>query len=169
MSNTVLFYRITDDSAVLNKSLTEDNLLGTLSTVKVKGNCGILHPSLVLKYDATIASANYCHIDAPYNRYYFLSPPVLSPGGRMTFTGSVDPLMSWKEEINALPVYVSRKESISSLGGNDKYRYLTDNTLPATCGNIIHTAIFDNSPFLEPDGADDYRYILTVVGGLNNE
>lgn len=165
MSNTVTFYRITDDSAVLNKSLTEDNTLATMSTVKVKGNCGILHPSLVLKYEASIAAANYCYIDDPYNRYYFLSPPVLSPGGRMTFTGTVDALMSWGSEIASLPVYVSRKEGIDG----SPYRFLADPTLPCTCGNVIHTAQFKNSPFLEPDGADDYRYILTVVGGLNQE
>lgn len=165
MSNTVTFYKITDDSAVLNKSLTEGNTLGTLSTVKVKGNCGILQPSLVLKYDASIAAANYCHIDSPYNRYYFLSPPVLSPGGRMTFTGTVDALMSWAPEIMKLPVYTSRKESIDG----SMYRFLADPTLPCTCGNVIHTAQFKNSPFTEPDGTDQYRYILTVVGGLNNE
>lgn len=165
MSNTVTFYKITDDSAVLNKSLTEDNTLATMQTVKVKGSCGILNPSLVLKYDASIATANYCHIDAPYDRYYFLSPPVLSPGGRMTFTGTVDALMSWKSEIEALPVYVSGKEGLST----DPYRFLADPSLPATCGNIIHTAQFTGSPFLTPDGADDKRYILTVVGGTNNE
>lgn len=166
MSNTVTFYRITDDSAVLNKNLNEDNLLGTLSTVKVKGNCGILSPSLVLKYDATLAPANYCHIDAPYNRYYFLSPPVLSPGGRMTFTGTVDALMSWKTEIESLPVYVSRREGIAT---TPEYNLLADPTLPCTCGNVIHTAQFKNSPFTEPDGTDQYRYILTVVGGISQE
>lgn len=164
MSNTITFYQITDDGKVLNKDISDAKKLGAV-TAKIKSNCSILSPSIVMKYDATYVAANYCHIDAPYNRYYFVSPPVLAPGNRMIFACTVDPLMSFRDQILAMNVYVSRKEKQST----DNYAYLADSTLPCTCGNILHTAKFSGSPFVNPEGAGERRYILTVVGGVAND
>lgn len=167
MSNTVKFYTVKDDTIVINKTLGDAT---TKTGVKIKGDCSVLSPTLVLKYDETLASANYCYIDAPYNRYYYLSPPVLSPGGKMTFMGSVDPLMSWKDDIESLSVIVSRKQRgrYAADSSTKDADYMADTKMPSTVVPSILTieadyAPFDGSPGLSP--GTKQCYVLTVTGG----
>lgn len=165
MSNEVTFYKITDDYREINKDITGTKYLGKLSTVKVKGTSGILTPTLVLKYDATYAGANYCYIDAPFNRYYFLSPPELAPGGRMVFSGSVDPLMSFKDEINALNVIIRRKT------GSNVKEIADGKAQTLTRPSILTIESTGGTEFVGMAAQDDdtlYHYILTVVGGADN-
>lgn len=161
MSNTITFYTVKDDTAVINKTLGTATVK---SGIKVKGDCSVLNPTFILKYDASLASANYCYIDAPYNRYYYLSPPVLSPGGRMTFTGSVDPLMSWKTEIDAMEVIISRKQREHY--SNSDVDYIADTKAQAVVQPSVLTVQADKTPFNTSIWSSHANYVLTVAGGL---
>lgn len=166
MSVTAKFYKITDDARVLNKTL------GTASdkTCKIKGTDSILTPTLVLKYDATIAACNYVYIPAPYNRYYFMSPPVLSPGGRMTIPCTVDPLMSNKSNIESLDVVVTRMERTQYNGAESDF--IDDNRAQALTIPNVHTVEADSTPFntqISSTATTGYTYILSVVGGVKND
>ena len=167
MSITAKFYKITDDSRVLNKTLGTP----TDSIITIKGSDSVLNPSITLRYDATLASYNYVYIPAPYNRYYFLSPPVISHGKRMTFNCSVDVLMSNKDKINNLDVLVTRMEREKYT--NSESDFIDDNRAQALTQPNVHTIKGDGTPFTTyNDGPpEDYgfQYILTVVGGAAND
>lgn len=161
MSNTVTFYKVTDDPIVINKTLGA--AIDTKTNVKIKGDCSILSPTLVMKYDASIAAANYCYIDAPYNRYYYLAPPVLSPGGRMVFASSVDPLMSWATDIGKLDVIVSRKQREQYQ--NSDVDYIADTKAQAVVQPSVLTVKADKTPFDTNVWSGHANYVLTVAGG----
>lgn len=160
MAVNVTFYKNASDPAALDKTITQ---IGETSVaVTVKGNCGILNPVLVLSYSAAIAEANYCYIDAPYSRYYHLSAPTLSPGKRMTFTGKVDPLMSFNSAIKDLNVYVARCEMRSEIA-----RYIADGLRPTAINPSVLTKAFSINPF--STGDTGRHYVLTVTGGHKND
>lgn len=167
MSITAKFYKITDDSRVLNKTL------GTPveKSITIKGSDSVLNPTITLRYDDTLADYNYVYLPAPYKRYYFLSPPVISPGKRMTWNCSVDVLMSNKGRIDELSVLVTRME-------REKYQYseadfIDDNRAQVVSQPNVHTieaslTNFKTSSTGTP-GDEGYQYVLAVVGGAKND
>lgn len=156
MSITATFYTISEDFLYLNKDVSSP--IGTADCT-IKSGCSVLNPALVLKYSDTIAAANYMYLPDPFNRYYFLNPPVLSPGKRMTISGQVDPLMSWADSIKSISCMIVRNESTI---GDDR-RYLTDTKMPVLSDDEVHNEIFLDSTF----GSESY--VLSVVGGIKND
>lgn len=165
MSVSVNFYKISDDPRVLKKTLG-DPLTNTPVAATVKDNCDILNPTLCLRYNATIAGANYMHIGAPFNRYYFIEPPVVGPGKRMWITGTVDPLFSWGEDIGKLNVLVTRNEALRTKEIADARAIATADT--TTCSAKFSGTSF-NTDEVDANMDSIYHYVLTVVGGLNNQ
>lgn len=157
MSITATFYKITEDSLYLTKDV-ESTVIGT-SSCNIKSACSLLSPVLVLKYNAEIAKANYMYLPEPFNRYYFLAPPVVSPAKRMTFSATVDPLMSWADAIKNVTCVVSRNETPTA---SDR-KYLTDTKMPVLSDDEVHNEIFLDSTF------GSSSYVLSVVGGAKND
>lgn len=160
MSITAKFYKITDDPRVINKTLGT----ATDKSITIKGVDSVLNPTLVLKYDATLATYNYVYLPAPYDRYYFLSPPVLAPGKRMTFGCSVDPLMSHKDDIEGLNVVVTRLERSRYADDDAKKNsdYISDNHAVGLVQPNVHTIKAVNTIF---STYKDWSYVMSVVGG----
>lgn len=167
MSITAKFYKITDDSRVINKTL------GTPvdKSITIKGSDSVLSPTITIRYDATLASYNYVYIPAPYNRFYFLAPPVISPGKRMTWNCSVDALMSNLAQINNLNVLVTRMERQAYQSSESDM--IDDNRAQVVAQPNVHTIEAFSSPFktsstgTPPDYG--FQYVLAVVGGAKND
>lgn len=115
----ITFYNNSSDTRKLNKSITR---LASVD-VKLKDNCSILRPRIILKRSTLTqyANCNYMYIPA-FNRYYFAEISALV-GDRVEITGNVDVLMSYANQIRALNVTVLRQEYMY----ND---YFIDNQLP---------------------------------------
>lgn len=156
MSIQATFYKVSEDTLYLTKNLS--GVLGTAACT-LKSACSLLSPVLVLKYNAELAEANYMHLPDPFNRYYFLSPPVVSPGKRMTFSATIDPLMSWADDIKNITCVISRNQTAS----RTDTRYLTDSNFPVLADAEVHNQIFLDSTF------GSSSYVLSVVGGVKND
>ena len=163
MSITAKFYKVDDDPRVINKTLGT----ATDKSITIKGTDSVLNPTIVLKYDSTLATYNYVYLPAPYDRYYFLAPPVLAPGKRMTFNCSVDPLMSHKDAIEGLNVVVTRMER-GKYDDDDSRKnsdYISDNNAVGLVQPNVHTITAVGTPF---DTTKTWSYVMSVVGGVAN-
>lgn len=163
MSITAKFYKISDDPRVINKTLGD----ATDKTITIKGVDSVLNPTITLKYDSTLAEYNYVYLPAPYNRYYFLAPPVLAPGKRMTFGCSVDPLMSYKDDVEGLDVVVTRLERGKYATDDNRKNsdYISDNRAVGLVQPNIHTLTAVATPF---NTSSEWCYVMSVVGGIAN-
>lgn len=163
MSITAKFYKIDDDPRVINKTLGT----ATDKSITIKGTDSVLNPTIVLKYDATLATYNYVYLPAPYDRYYFLAPPVLAPGKRMTFNCSVDPLMSHKDAIEGLDVVVTRLERGKYADDDNRKNsdYISDNNAVGLVQPNVHTIEAAATPF---NTSATWSYVMSVVGGVAN-
>lgn len=120
------FYTVSDDPRVIGKDLT--NTVGSPVDCQIWDTSTLTEPRLVLAYDASIfGSANYVHLGAPFNRYYFMSPPGTISGGRMVVNCTVDVRESFKDGIEALTPLVKRREDYN-------HGLLVDQYLPFNSG-----------------------------------
>lgn len=163
MSITAKFYKISDDPRVINKTLGTEKE----KTITIKGADSILNPTITIRYDATMTDYNYVFIPEPYNRYYFLAPPVIAPGKRMTWGCSVDPLMSNKDAIEGLDVIVTRLERGKYADDDNRKNsdYISDNHAVGLVQPNVHTVEAAASPF---NTESDWSYVMSVVGGVPN-
>ena len=104
----VEFFKIYDDRHVVMKKLDSTTKIKE-KTCTLKDDCSILKPELELAYDGDLLQANYIRIGA-FGRCYFIEPPVLG-AQRMYFTGEVDPLTSWQNDIYNLDCVVERQQN----------------------------------------------------------
>lgn len=168
MSVTADFYKIKADSRCLQKDL--GSVLASKS-ITIKDSCSILSPVIVLRYDSTVASCNYVYLGAPFDRYYFMGSPVLSPGKRMAIPCSVDPLMSHQAAILAMKLNVYRQERDKNSSADD---YIGDAQMPTIIAPEVFTKrITTNVGDITFDDYSSYvgtrQYVMTVVGGLKND
>ena len=123
------FYTVSDDPRVIGKDLS--NTVGQAVNCQIWDASTLTEPRLVLAYDADIfGSANYVHLGAPFNRYYFMSPPGTISGGRMVVPCTVDVRESFKEEIEALQPIVKRREDYN-------HGLIVDQCLPFNSGYSV--------------------------------
>lgn len=144
-----------DDPRTINKTFTPSV---SLRSIEVKDNCSIEKPIFILDYDSSYTSCNYLYC-SDYKRYYYINDIVLAPGGKAEIICTSDPLMSFKDQINALTCYVSR---ISD--SKQRAAYVQDGQFVAesltSCSNIV----FDKNPF-NLSAANQKNFVLTVIGG----
>lgn len=158
------FYTVSDDPRVIGKDLT--NTVGSKVDCQIWDTSTLTEPRLVLAYDASIfGSANYVHLGAPFNRYYFMSPPGTVSGGRMVVNCSVDVRESFKDGIEALTPLVKRREDYN-------HGLLVDQYLPFNAGYSVSYLIPDETT-LFPSGVGDMSNIpcivLEVIGPTGTE
>lgn len=86
---TVVYYKNASAPNQITKKLTQI----VSQEIANKDAIDLINPAFDVTYNAAIAGANYMHISAPLNRYYFIHSAVMT-GGRMRISGNVDVLMT---------------------------------------------------------------------------
>ena len=116
--------------------------------------CDILHPSLLIEADlSTILNrANYMFID-DFSRFYFLNPIIVGTHGLYGVSGTVDALMSWREEALANTAIIARQENLYNL-------FLDDGVFKAYSNPIVQRLEFSG-------GFNTSEFILAVAGGVS--
>lgn len=113
-----------------------------------RGIADILNPTLLVKGEFT-NQCNYFYIQE-FERYYFVSKPVIPANGLVELHGEVDLLMSWKEGILSNGGIVGRQETKYNL-------YLQDPQIHAYQNAMVGTLEF-------PQGFISEHFVLAVVG-----
>lgn len=125
---TVYFYQF----AKPNNSTRQPTGESLQLSCEIKGDCSLTAPVLAVKHAKPIAF-NYCYIP-DFGRFYFISEWQWRAGIWVASCG-VDVLASWKNEIGASPVYVTR--SATSYNGD-----IVDGLYPAT-NNVTVSEVSD--------------------------
>lgn len=142
---SVYLYTNTSDKRVVAKSLTNQ----ITKSCKLKGDCSILNPVLILTGDAGDYSlVNYMYIP-DFHRYYFCTVRALT-GGLLEVTGEVDVLSS------AWP-YIANEEAVIDRQETEYNVYLNDGTFQAYAYDQVITKNFSGG-FTSPG------YVLVVAG-----
>lgn len=122
---TVTLYNITDDPRKLTKTLPNPSEspteAKTYNTVDALDIVSVVNPTLILSYDGDYIDCNYCYVHE-FGRYYFCKTSV-DTGGRLVLTCTVDPLMSFADDIKECKACITRNE-YTGIG------YVVDNKLP---------------------------------------
>lgn len=154
------FYTVTDDPRVIGKDLT--TTVGSKVDCKIWDTSTLTEPRLVLDYNSDIfGSANYVHLGAPFNRYYFMSPPGTISGGRMVVNCTVDVRESFKAGIEALTPLVKRREDYN-------HGLIVDQYLPFNAGySVTYISSEQDETVMFPltEDADDVPCIVLEVIG----
>lgn len=149
---TATFGKATDDPRTIGKNII------TVKTVtcKVYEPSSATDPIFILDYDADIfEKANYCSIGSPFNRFYFLSPFVTAPGGKMTVKAHVDVLETYKTSIQKLKPIISRRS-----GEYDAL--IKDDFITARAAADKQIVLFSR-PVINT-GSTLWRYVIEIIG-----
>lgn len=113
-------------------------------------------PNFCAAYDgnAQILTANYVHIGAPFNKYYYITAMSLDTARRLNLELEVDALMSNKDEILNLDVIVRRNEFVEP-------NYMFDDEFPINSDRKDISKI--SFPLLEiPSGYYSEHILVTM-------
>ena len=141
-----LYYN-TSDNRTINKSLTS----GLTISGNLREESSIINPIITIKSD-TLIRENYAYIPET-QRYYYITNKESIRTGIWKLHMKVDPLMSFKRDILALSVVVSKQSSITN--GDE---YIDDGSL-VTDNQLFKTV------YKFADGFNDNaQYILITAG-----
>ena len=149
----VTFYKTSDDRRVLNKTLASSTDL----QCEIYDTCNVLKPSLLIEYNATIFTMNYCYIPL-FGRYYFIDNITTDAGERIVIECSVDVLQTYKNDIKNLNVTVTRNEYAEQ-------SQLADPLMTFTSKRRVEVYPFNNTPFNIRTADDGTKNFVLVVGG----
>lgn len=148
MSITVALYRNDSAPNVFSKQLTKLwEGTGTL-----RDACGILTPALTIEADLSpyLNRMNYMYIDS-FSRFYYLAEPIVITNNLYAVSGTVDALMSWRNETLENYAIIARQENAYNL-------MLDDGVFKAQSNPIVQRLNFTGGfTVTEP--------ILVVAGG----
>lgn len=138
-----------------NEKLHKSVSLGSEISCIVKDPIDVMSPYLIVKDTEVELTDNYA-LSSDTGRYYFIEVEDL-PGGRRGVQCTVDPLMSFASQIDALEVNVERYEWAQE---SDIY----DNGVCQTARNEVVIEKFGGTnEFTKATGNNDRTYILTVA------
>lgn len=145
---TVTLYNSSADAARLDKSgyltLKREGV-----NADIKGACSVENPVLILDYN----SVDFNYVYAPaFGRYYFVTDIVVNTAGRVIISCKSDVLMSFKDSIKNLSVYVSRTEAEQL---RDKMSI--DNSMPISAD--VQYEILEGTQLLQTGNT----YVLGVI------
>jgi len=114
----------------------------------------LLNPVLTFKNDqfSQYAAANYCHICAPFNRYYFMGTATAGEDGLTRIPCHVDVLYTYRQNILNADCIAERSSSSYS-------EYLQDEYIQIEKGYTYNISKFNYA--FDPDTGD---YVLLVSG-----
>lgn len=142
----VKLYKTSSQKNKLAKTITNEL---TLPDVKLKGECSIEQPRLVIS-GLSDFTYNYLYIPS-YSRYYYITDIVILNNELVQIECGVDVLMSFKEQILSNKGTIERNEEIYN-------SMFIDSTIPATIDNNIRTVKFPEQPF------ESTSYIINYIG-----
>jgi hypothetical protein len=141
-----LYYNSSDNRCIKKNITDEFTLSGTL-----RAETSIVNPEITVT-SSTPLRYNYCYIPS-FKRYYYINNIISVKNDVWKLVMEVDPLMSFKNDILALKVVVSKQ---SSTENGDEYiddgSLVTDNLMFKTVYNFANG--FNN----------DSEYILITAG-----
>ena len=151
---TATFRKTVSDPRVCGKQFVGT---GVTEVCLIYEPSSLMEPTLILNYNSTIfGDCNYCEIGAPFNRSYFMSPPVAIAGGRMRVTLAVDVLETYKSGIGALEPIVTRCEQ-------ETHPMLVDELVSAKAG--YKNTWYTGSPIVKGkayDESEGYGYCIVL-------
>ena len=114
----------------------------------------LLNPVLTFKNSdfPNIATANYCHLGAPFNRYYFMGTATAGEDGLTRIPCHVDVLYTYRQ-------YILNADCIAERSSSSYSEYLQDEYIKIEKGYKYNISKFNYS--FDPDTGD---YILLVSG-----
>lgn len=143
---TITLYQTADEFNRLNKTLTNQiQMTGTL-----REECEILNPSFKIQSSQNLSGYNYCYV-AEFSRYYKITAIKIIRNNLWEISCAVDVLMSYADQIKALPIIVNRNTNSFNM-------YLHDNQQVVYENARVQTKLF-------PTGFSTPTYILTTAGG----
>ena len=141
-----LYYN-TSDNRTINKSLTS----GLTISGNLREESSIINPIITIKSDALIRE-NYAYIPETQRYYYIVNKESIRTGiWRLHM--KVDPLMSFKRDILALSVVVSKQSAITN--GDE---YIDDGSL------VTDNQLFKTVYKFAEGFNDNAQYILITAG-----
>lgn len=142
---TILLMKNKSDDNVVSKNLE------VLRTVEgqFRDNIDIMNPSILIELDA-LPDCNYIYIPA-FSRYYFVTTIRAVRNGIFDFSGHVDVLQTYGNQIRELDALVAKQENNFNL-------YLNDGTFKTYQNPIVTQRAF-------PNAFTGSSYILTMSGG----
>lgn len=150
----ITFYRTSSDPKCLTKNIS--TVIGSAHALAPTEQVGCLNPVIMIDYNSSLISSNYCYIDT-FQRYYWCNVAVTT-AQRMIVSCKVDYLMSWASYIGQCPATIVRAEL-------DGPTYMIDDKLPVDPSRVdIIPYNFDGDPLYVPD-TDHYKYLLITNGG----
>lgn len=138
---------------ILIKKITE---IDSIETIEPYDEITILNPTFIINYDKKFLECNYIYC-LELNRYYYVTVSI-NIAKRIVLTASVDPLMSFKEQIILAYATILRSESIN------EPTVTPDNQLPINTGEsqILVQGGFKS---FDATGLGNSGYIITTLGG----
>lgn len=144
--NIILYYN-SSDNRDLNKTLLNGfTLSGTLRDAS-----SIIKPTIKMQA-SNILRYNYAYIPE-FNRYYFITDVTTDRQNIQTVSFYIDPLMSFRGDINVLKVVID-KQSLPSNGDE----YIDDGSL--VTNNLTFNTVYNFSNGFNDNG----EYILITAG-----
>jgi len=138
-----------------NEKIHKSISLGSEISCIVKEPIDVISPYLIVKDTEVNLTDNYA-LSSDTGRYYYIVVEDL-PGGRRGIQCTVDPLMSFAAQIDALTVNVERYEGATE---SDIY----DSGVCLTARNEVVIEKFGGTnEFVKASGNNDRCYILTVA------
>lgn len=156
---TIDLYTCTADPRVRDKtdSLTQ---IGQSVTLSPTSSLDVSAPLVIIDYAENLIPANYAYISL-FGKYYFLDPPKVQPGKRITFQGKIDYLMTYKDELLNVPATVIRSEYI---GLND----VPDRMLPVNPNSVEIVSAMGSKEFRTWDHTVSQSAGIVLVTGRGN-
>lgn len=148
----ITFYSTGDDNRVLNKQLSG----ATNRECNIYGDITLGQPSFLVAYDEALFTKNYLYWPL-VNRYYYITNITGSKGERLLITAKVDPLMSFRNQIENLSCVIDRAAS-------NRSKWIDDNHYPMEASTQVQNYQFSSTPFSTADVVSG-NYLLTVIGG----
>lgn len=137
-----------------NEAIHKNVSLNDAVECVVKDPINVITPYVVVKSSDINLSDNYAYCEE-YDRYYFIVINEL-PGGRCGVQCTVDPLMSFADDIDAREVNIERYEGATE---SDIY----DNGVCQTARNEVVIETFSGGDFAKASDNNARTYILTVA------
>ena len=148
----LILYKNSTPPPHMGRSLSVISSIDVPDTVIEKMD--LLNPVLTFKNNvfAGISSANYCHLPAPFNRYYFMGTATAGEDGLTRIPCHVDVLYTYRNSILSADCIAERSSSSYS-------DYLQDEYIKIEQGYSYNVSKFNYS--FDPSLGD---YILHVSG-----
>lgn len=102
----VRFYNTSSGANVVHKQLTSTITL----QCDIYDSCSVKRPRLRVNMNNALINSNYMYIPK-WNRYYYISAPIIFDGSNAIVEGAVDELMSYWDDFKTSPCIAKRSTS----------------------------------------------------------